>query len=267
MRFLSSLAILSLTLVTACQSATTVGPQVSAQEVRAEQQIQRQRVNEQDIKPYEEAPAISNAMEAKFKRIASRVGLAGEDLCTDINKKKCVFTFKLEKDKILNAYADGQNIVITSAMAKFAASEEELANVMAHEYAHNVMRHVASTKQNATIGYVLGAAIDYGLGSQGVSTGGAGAQLGVQGAVLRYSVGFEREADYVGLYILKRAGYNPNDALDFWRKMSVANEKAIDTGVTHPTNPERFVAMKKTIDEINYKRQNKLPLTPEFKKE
>jgi predicted Zn-dependent protease len=163
---------------------------------------------------------------------------------------------------MLNAYADGAKIVITTAMMEFAAKDEELANIIAHEYAHNVMRHIDSKKGNAILGTLAGMAIDAAIGGGG----NAASQLGGNIGAGSYSVDFEKEADYVGLYIFARTGYDPNQAIQFWRKMSQADEMAIDTGVTHPTNPERFVAMKKTIAEINYKQQNGLRLVPEFRK-
>jgi len=260
------LFVISLFLLASCQSSQTLAPAVSQQEIAREQQIQRERVAAAKLEEYEKAPKVTKEMEGRFKKLATKVGIAGADLCKDIGNNSCNFVFNLKEDKQLNAYADGKNIFITTAMAKFAANDEELANVMAHEYAHNVMRHVASTQQNAALGAILGAALEYGLQTQGISAGGNLSQAGAQMGVLRYSVGFEKEADYIGLYILERTGYNSEDALDFWRKMSQANEQAIDTGVTHPTNPERFVAMKKTIEEIEAKRRNKQPLIPNFKK-
>ena len=44
----------------------------------------------------------------------------------------------------------------------------------------------------------------------------AGAQIGVAA----FSQAFELEADYVGLYILARAGYPTKNAAAFWRKMA-----------------------------------------------
>lgn len=253
--------------VIACQGAATIGPTVSKDELLREQQYQRSYVKDANIKQYDEAPKVTSKMKSRFNKNSSIVGSAGERLCEEIGFKNCKFGFKLEEKKELNAYADGENIIITTPMMMLASKDEELANVLAHEYAHNIMSHVAKTQQNVAIGGILGTVIDAGLNSQGIDTGGQLGQFGAQTGLLRYSVGFEREADYIGLYILKRAGYNPDGALNFWRKMSVANESSIDTAVTHPTNPERFVAMKKTIAEINYKAKNKRPLLPEFKPE
>lgn len=247
-------------IVSAC-AAQTIAPKVSKAELEQEKQVQRNIVKQYKIPEFAEAPKITPEMKQRFVRIANIVGVAGEDLCNELAVGKCNFGFALEEDKALNAYADGKKIVITTAMMEFAKKDEELLNVVAHEYAHNVMGHISSKQGNAILGTLAGMAIDAAVGAK---TGAAdfGANLGAQ----TYSVDFEQEADYVGLYIFARTGYDPNQAIEFWRKMSQANEAAIDHGVTHPTNPARFVAMKKTIAEINYKRQNGLRLLPEFKK-
>ena len=54
-------------------------------------------------------------------------------------------------------------------------------------------------------------------------------------------------------------------ALKFWRRMSVEDPEGIYSSVTHPSNAERFVALQKTLEEINYKRKHKIPLLPDFK--
>jgi hypothetical protein len=47
--------------------------------------------------------------------------------------------------------------------------------------------------------------------------------------------------------------------------MSVGNEEAIYSGVTHPTNPERYLALSETIKEIERKKNNGAPLVPDVR--
>lgn len=252
---------LSLLLLSSC-TTQTIAPKANRTELEEEKRYQREMVRQNKINAPTEAPKITESMKLRFGKIASLVGVAGDDLCNQLQKPECNFGFQLEEDAALNAYADGKKIVITTAMMDFAAKDEELANVVSHEYAHNIMRHVQSKQGNALLGTLAGMAIDAAIGGGGSAAANLGGSIGGGS----YSVSFEQEADYVGLYIFARTGYDPNQAIQFWRKMSVANESAIDHGVTHPTNPERFIAMKKTIAEINYKHENGLPLIPELKK-
>ncbi|RUM40159.1 MAG: peptidase M48 Ste24p, partial [Desulfocapsa sp.] len=92
-------------------------------------------------------------------------------------------------------------------------------------------------------------------------------QVGAQIGQLKYSPAYEHEADYIGLYIMARAGYKIDNAAEVWRRMSAIAPDAIYVKTTHPTNPARFVAMKKTIAEIKSKKIIGLKLIPNFKKE
>ena len=89
--------------------------------------------------------------------------------------------------------------------------------------------------------------------------------MGAQASLLAYSPSFEHESDYIGLYILARAGFDYQNAPEFWRLMSRNNPQGIYNRTTHPTTPERFVAMSKTIEEINAKKAKGLRLLPNFK--
>jgi len=152
-------------------------------------------------------------------------------------------------------------------MMNFAETDEELAVVLGHEYAHNLMKHSAAKYKNASIGNILGTIIDGVAASQGINTGGLGQNLGTNIAVASYSIGFEKEADYVGLYVTKLAGFEIKDAPNFWRKMSIRNPEAIYNATTHPSNPERFISLEKTVKEIEGKLAEGKKLFPELKAE
>jgi predicted Zn-dependent protease len=254
--------------VTACASASTRAPKVSQDELRREQEAQYQMANQMKGKDDGKVAVITNSMADKFRTVANRVGVAGVDLCQQLKHKDCIFGFELQEDSILNAYADGKNIVVSSKMADFA-DYDELANVLSHEYSHNIMGHVASQTQNTTVGSIAGSLADMFASSQGVDTGGNLSKVGANVAAMHYSQDFEREADYVGLYVMQRAGYDITKAPNFWRKMSMADSSGIKDsgryGSTHPSNPERYVSLNKTIAEIQAKKQNGAPMLPNFR--
>jgi predicted Zn-dependent protease len=81
---------------------------------------------------------------------------------------------------------------------------------------------------------------------------------------MAYSVAFEQEADYVGLYFMTRAGYDSAGAENFWRRMAAENPRNVTAARTHPTTPERFLALAATRDEIAEKQANGLALTPDL---
>jgi Zn-dependent protease with chaperone function len=177
----------------------------------------------------------------------------------------CVYNAVAIKDEVLNAYADGKNVVITSGMLRFAGNDDELAVVVAHEIAHNAMGHIDAKKKNATFGAILGAIVDIAAATQGVNTGGDFTSLGAEFGAMTFSQDFEREADYVGMYILARADRAIAKAPDFWRRMAQESPGSIKFASSHPTTAERFVRLESAVAEIEQKRVAGAPLTPEMK--
>lgn len=259
-----------LLLAAACTAPTTQHPGFTPEELRAEQQAQADAVRAanagafNDQKDYSKAElaALSN----RLTPLSARVEKASQEVCNDIGGKQCTFQVVLDPtQKGLNAHADGQRVVIYPAMIDFAQNDNQLAFVIAHEFAHSIMLHVASQQKNVAIGGILGTLVDVAAQSQGVQTNGQIGKLGAQTALLRYSPAFENEADYVGLYILARAGYAIEDAPSFWRMMSLQAPQAIYSSTTHPNNPSRTLAMQNTVKEINAKKAANQPLLPNIK--
>lgn len=177
----------------------------------------------------------------------------------------CDYDLVVEPTDELNAYADGRRIFITQRMLEFARADDELAVVVGHEFAHNAMEHNRSQRENETVGEVAGTILDLAIAATvGLGTGGIFSKKGRQMGAEAYSKEFESEADYVGLYVTARAGYDYGASPDFWRRMSADNPVAITYGSTHPSNSYRAVALEKTVGEIFYKERAGIALEPEF---
>jgi len=176
----------------------------------------------------------------------------------------CDYRYVLDSADAINAFTDGSVIHMTKGMMRFA-KDDELALVFSHELAHNVMGHVDKKMQNATLAGLGGLALDILAAAGGVSTGGAFSKGASQAGAMAYSQDFEAEADYVGLYILARAGYPIDDAPNFWRRMATVDPGAINLARTHPTTPFRFVQLEQTVAEIKAKEAQGIELRPELK--
>lgn len=148
----------------------------------------------------------------------------------------CGYSVNLRMSSVINAYATGKSIVITSGMMKFAETDEELALVIGHELAHNTMKHIRKSITNAVL----------------------------SGMAHRYTRPFEGEADYVGLYYLVRAGYNPRDVEAIWRRMARVNPRSVARSKTHPKFPDRFLRIGAARDEIKAKQAAGEALIPNF---
>lgn len=82
---------------------------------------------------------------------------------------------------------------------------------------------------------------------------------------MTFSQDFQREADYVGMYILARAHKDYKDAANIWRHMATENPGSIKFASSHPTTAERFVRLGQTSQELDRKIAGNEALFPEVK--
>jgi membrane-associated protease RseP (regulator of RpoE activity) len=216
---------------------------------------------------------LAGATKEELKKILAEMKPVGGnplDLTIDRNgeviqmniegKSYCSFPVLLFTSDNVNAFSDGKHILLTTGMYRMTQTDEELAFILSHEIAHNLMKHGKQKAEKAAPGTVLDVALAITLG---INTRGAFGNM----VAAPYSKDFEKEADYVGLYLAARAGYDISEAANFWRRMAVEHPSSIERSYsnTHPTTPERFVAIERTIKEINEKKQLGMPLIPDTK--
>jgi len=198
--------------------------------------------------------------------------------------RNCDYPVHIKPDSKVNAYTDGKKIVFTTGLLKFADTSEELAFVLSHELAHIIEKHVDKSKANTFIGAGIGAAVGAALGvllDAGLSRSSGGKKkrttnyaerLGTVGMAagaikgrLAYSPEFEGEADYIGVYLMGRAGYELDNVAGFWRRMGAKHPQAIMHSVTHQPTAKRFVAVEKAVREFQWKQSRGERLIPEKK--
>ena len=158
----------------------------------------------------------------------------------------------IQKDEV-NAFClpGGKVFVYTGILEIMGNNEAELAAVMGHEIAHAIARHGAESSSVGTLAGVgqLGVALAEAIftGGSGLSdASGTALKLGV---VLPHSRTQEEEADYIGLMLMAKAGYNPEAAISFWQKMADANtgKEPLFFLSTHPLNQERINNIRKDL--------------------
>ncbi len=188
-----------------------------------------------------------------------------EHLATMALDTVCAYETVVVPSFDINAYADGANIFVTTAMMRFA-SDDELNAVIAHEMAHDALGHIKAAMHNARIGLLLGLIGDIATLAAGDTLDDvpASVQWGAQGAQA-FSKAFEREADYVGLYILAIAHKPLDGAPQLFAEFAILHPESIGFANTHPSDAERLLLMESTIDEIRSKMAAGQPLLPERK--
>lgn len=157
----------------------------------------------------------------------------------------------------VNAFClPGGEIVVYTAILPVAQNDAGLATVMGHEMGHAVARHSAQRmfRQNMAQTFLQGAQgslwnMDVGQQQAVMGVLGAGAQYGV---VMPFSRDQESEADHMGLHYMARAGYDPHEALEFWKRMEAqagAGRQPAAFMSDHPSNGVRIQQLQDWMPE------------------
>ena len=169
--------------------------------------------------------------------------------------------FHLVNSKTLNAFTTGgEHMYIYNQLFQECKTEDELAAVMAHEYAHVYGRHVAQGMKNQMTtliaGALVGGAAGYAIGDKDNKLGavGTGAAVGAAGGQF-VNMGFTRhdedEADKWGFYFYTHAGWDPNHFADFFQHMiDKGYDKTPGMLSDHPTLASRVEATKRRVKEL-----------------
>lgn len=175
----------------------------------------------------------------------------------------CAFNINLEDNNQWNAYADGETMHVERKLMQDLSNDDDLAFVIAHELAHNLVGHVGKSQQNMMAGALIGLGLEAAIGALGGGQmGGELARAGAGVGQMTYSQDFEREADYVGLYILANTGYDLNAGPRVARRIAEQDPRAITYAGSHPSSADRAASLMATIREIEDKMKRGAPLVP-----
>lgn len=164
--------------------------------------------------------------------------------------------YNLVEDETPNAWVmPGGKVVFYTGILPYTQTEGGVAVVMGHEIAHVVARHGNERMSQALLVQTGGLALALALEEQPEETQnmflmayGVGSALGV---ILPYSRAHEREADRLGMIFMAMAGYHPNEAVEFWKRLDQASGGASvpEFLSTHPTSASRIRDLEKYIPE------------------
>ena len=166
--------------------------------------------------------------------------------------------FVIDND-VPNAFTiPGGYVFVNTGLISLMAKEGELASVLAHELAHAEGRHIhrqleqQKTLMVASVAAMLaGALIGNPQLAQAITAGSIG---GAQAIALSYSRDHEREADQIGLRILKAAGYPPSDAPSAMQRLAQKQWQGkpgnYDYLMSHPGVLERIGYLSEIATEL-----------------
>jgi predicted Zn-dependent protease len=201
--------------------------------------------------------------------VTEYVNRVGQNLVRN-SDARVPFTIKVIDSDEVNAFAlPGGFFYVNSGLILAAQEESELAGVMAHEISHVTARH--GTK-NATKGELVQLAaipaaifIPYSLAGYAMYQG---LNLAIPLTFLKFSRDAEKEADYLGVQYMYKAGYDPNSYVTFFERVQAEEKRRPGTipkvFATHPPTPDRIENTQKEIAQILPSRPEYIVTTSEF---
>jgi len=189
-------------------------------------------------------------------RIAGAVDrwLRDNGMASEANQYK--WEFNLIESKEMNAWCmPGGKVVVYTGILPVTKTDDGLAVVLGHEIAHAVAKHGSERMSQSLLAQLGGVALSTALHNHPDKTRslwlnayGVGAQVGY---LLPFSRTQESEADHLGLIFMAMAGYNPDEAVNFWQRMVAANKGGAPPEFlsSHPADSRRIQQIRSWLPE------------------
>jgi beta-barrel assembly-enhancing protease len=199
--------------------------------------------------------------------ITEYVNRVGQNLVRN-SDAKVPFTIKVVDSDEINAMAlPGGFFYVNSGLILAADDEAELAGVMAHEIAHVALRHGTRGQTRADIANIMSLPLIFVGGGIGYAARQV-AGIGLPMTFLKFSRGFEAEADYFGLQYMYKSGYDPNEFVNFFEKIQAQEKKKPGSLAkafsSHPQTPDRIQKTQEEIATILPAKEQYIETTSEF---
>jgi predicted Zn-dependent protease len=192
----------------------------------------------------------------RVKRIGAKLSAAIESYLQQNgygDQYKFNWEFNLIQSNEINAWCmPGGKVAVYSGILPITLNDAGLATVMGHEIGHAVARHSAERMSQQLAAQAGGGLVGVAAGGQSATNQAIINQLygiGGQLTLLKYSRNQESEADKLGLTFMAMAGYDPNEAVAFWKRMAAQSKGGAQPEFlsTHPADATRIAAIQNEI--------------------
>jgi hypothetical protein len=177
--------------------------------------------------PYARVQQVEDLIEAGQAkgRAQLTVGRGGDAIRLDYRAEAgCASRVQIVPGRSLNAKADGRYVQVTGGMIDFARGDDELATLIAHEMAHNILEHRRKKTPSKQAEY---------------------------------------EADRLGVWLVARAGYDVGAVVPFWTRLGRKTGLGILSDGTHPRWKPRVAAVASAVAEVAAQRASGQVLVPQ----
>lgn len=192
---------------------------------------------------------IVNTKESKrVKAIGKRIALVS-------NRPDFKWQFNLVENKAMNAFClPGGKVVVYTGLLFAVKNDSQLATVMSHEIAHALARHGAERMTSSMIKNGISQIANIIIMSSSPEYANVFNQAyGITSelvVMLPYSRLQENEADEIGIHLMKKANYDINEALEFWKNMTEGKKEINELFSTHPNSSTRIKNIQKIINKL-----------------
>lgn len=181
----------------------------------------------------------------------------GQKLARVSDRPDLPYEFVVLNNSVPNAWAlPGGKIAINRGLLTKLDDEAQLASVLGHEIVHAAARHSVQRMQQAQLISLGVAGLGFAVSDNewaGLIMGGAA--LGAQLALAQYSQGDELESDHYGINYMKKAGYDPQAAVELQQlflELSEGRDQGFLQGLfaTHPPSAKRVAENRELVNKI-----------------
>ncbi len=190
--------------------------------------------------PFARIAAVETLFAALPQGVAAQISGAAGQVAVVTPVPGCATDFRVDARDQPEGAADGRLVVVSGGLVQFATNDDELAAAVAHELAHNILRHRAR------------------LDAAGVERG-LGKQFGRSARLFRQT---EVEADRLSPWLLAGAGYDPHAAIRFWTSFGEHEGPSLFQAGTHPRWRARVESVEAEVRAIDAARAAGRPLEP-----
>lgn len=244
---------LTLTLL-AVLAGCAVNPVTGEQQLSLIPESQELEIGEEQYTPTQQLQGGRFYVDPELTLYVQEVG---QKLARVSDRPDLPYEFVVLNNSVPNAWAlPGGKIAVNRGLLTELEDEAQLAAVLGHEIVHAAARHSVQRLQQAQL-ITLGVA---GLGIAVSDNEWAGlaigaAAVGAQLALARYSQAHELEADHYGIAYMKRAGYDPQAAVELQQlfvKLSEGRDQNFLQGLfaTHPPSIKRVQENQALVAQI-----------------